>query len=172
MFKEKSLCYHLCVFFICCVAGWLFEVLFRSAKAGILVIPGFLYGCYLPVYGFGALMLLFVFSKRKPVPVYVFVVSFVMLTVFEYITHLAFDKIFGVSLWSYSAHFCNINGRVSLKQSIMLGAGGVAFIYVLHPLLKKLLSGISERKIRFFVICFTLIIAVDFTFSVLRVFFE
>lgn len=172
MFKENSLCHHICIFFICCVAGWLFEVVFRSAKAGALMIPGFLHGCYLPIYGFGALMLMFVFSKNKLFPGYVFIISFVLLTAFEYITHFAFDKIFDIRLWSYSAHFCNINGRVSLEQSLLLGVGGTAYVYLIYPFLQKLLLRISERKIRFFAFCITVTLVFDFVFSALSAFFN
>ncbi len=173
MFKENrlqnSFCYYICIFFVCCVAGWFFEVLFRSAKAGMLVIPGFLYGCYLPIYGFGALMLMFVFSGNKLFPGYVFAISFVLLTAFEYITHFAFDKVFDVQLWSYSAHFCNINGRVSLKQSIMLGIGGMAFVYVIYPFLNYILRRISEKKIQIFSFLVIIVMTVDTTFSVLKI---
>ncbi|MBQ4604190.1 MAG: putative ABC transporter permease [Clostridia bacterium] len=169
MFKENRLYYYICVFFLCCVAGWIFEVLFRSGKAGCLSVPGFLYGCYLPIYGFGALMLIFVFSGNKLFVGNVFVISFVLLTAVEYITHFFFDKILDVQLWSYSAHFCNINGRISLKQSIMLGVGGTAFVYVIYPFLNYILCRISEKKKQVFACFVILTMTIDAVFSVFRV---
>lgn len=48
------------------VAGWCIEVPFRSLFCRKLVIPGFLYGPYCPIYGFGVVAVtLFCNHKKK-----------------------------------------------------------------------------------------------------------
>jgi len=45
------------IFVVFSVAGWILESAFRSLRAKRMVNPGLLSGPYLPIYGFGAILL-------------------------------------------------------------------------------------------------------------------
>ena len=67
MEKEKQVnnkwYFYVCCFFVYCIIGWIYEVIWEFAIGNGFVNRGFLHGCYLPIYGFGALIL--IFSLRK-----------------------------------------------------------------------------------------------------------
>jgi len=176
-FIKKQLDFYVCVFFLCCVAGWCIEVVFRTLKAGWLIFPGFMYGCYLPLYGFGALIMvaffenatdkkLNVFSKLNIMPLVIFACSTILLSIMEYITHFALENYLNIELWSYTTHNFNLNGRVSLKQSVMFGGGGTVFIYSVYPVLKRLLLKVTPRLMKIAATTIAVVIIAEFILSV------
>ena len=55
--------FYVCCFFVYCVIGWIYEVIWEFKVGNGFVNKGFLHGCYLPVYGFGGIILLFSLKK-------------------------------------------------------------------------------------------------------------
>ncbi|MBW2140016.1 MAG: radical SAM protein [Deltaproteobacteria bacterium] len=111
---------YLIYFFVfASVLGWFFEVAYRSAKANRLVNPGALKGPYLPIYGFGALIILAgqtqlqYFSLPSRAIFYFFALSSL-----EYLTGLAYNTLFQTRYWDYSNERFNIGGHVCLRFSI------------------------------------------------------
>lgn len=66
-------------------------------------------------------------------------------TVVEYFTSLFQEILFGSRSWDYSGHYIHINGRVSLRMTLMWGALGLFFIRWILPLLRKMLSRMQGR---------------------------
>lgn len=58
----------------------------------------------------------------------------------EYFTSLFQEIFFGSRSWDYSGHYIHINGRVSLRMTLMWGALGVAFIRWVMPVLRAALE--------------------------------
>lgn len=58
----------------------------------------------------------------------------------EYFTSLFQEVVFGSRSWDYSEHYININGRVSLRMTIMWGMLGVLFVRWALPFLQKMLG--------------------------------
>ena len=56
---EKRISFYICVFLVCSFVGWVYESVWKSLVADEFVNSGFLYGFYLPVYGFGGLAIIF-----------------------------------------------------------------------------------------------------------------
>ena len=54
---------YVIIFFVYAVIGWLYEVLLFYFRGDGLINRGFLYGPYLPVYGFGGLLLVVLLNK-------------------------------------------------------------------------------------------------------------
>lgn len=74
----------LLVFFLYCVLGWCFESTVVSVKQRHFVNRGFLRGPMLPIYGFGAVLLLHVSLPLYDRPAALFFASMAAATVFEY----------------------------------------------------------------------------------------
>ena len=173
--SQNKLYYYVCIFVVCCVAGWMIEVVFRSLKAERLIVPGFLYGCYLPLYGVGSFLLVVCFGKASQkkvgwlridfMPLLILLGSMIVLSVLEYFTHFVLEKMFKTELWSYSAHRFNIQGRVSLKQSLMFGTGGTIFIYFVYPSLKNFVMSIREEVAKIAGVSSIIILSADFILS-------
>lgn len=113
------------------VGGWIIELFFRrffSAKKWIN--PGFLNGPYLPMYGFGTLLLYG--ACFIPLPRWALVLLLIVaLTLLEYVTGLIFIKGLKIKLWDYSARWGNVQGIICPLFSLLWGCIAAAFVYLL-----------------------------------------
>ncbi len=97
--KEKNtklnlVCTIFLTFFVYCIIGWLYEVIWLYILDGNLTNRGFLFGPYLPIYGFGMLLLLALLSnimKKKislnnklSIPALLIAFLFIFIVVIEY----------------------------------------------------------------------------------------
>lgn len=152
---NKKLTYIILTFILYAFIGWIYEVILEFYYGNGFVNRGFLFGPYLPVYGFGALLillLLYKFSKKKIrlgklniTPILVFILIFLLTTVVEYITGTMLDIFLGIRLWDYSHYTFNINGLVCLSASTRFAIGGTLFIYVLQPLFDRLINIVNVK---------------------------
>lgn len=107
------------------------------------------------VYGTGALLLIFYLGplQRRPVrlgrvnltPALVFVGVVVLTTVLELIASYIMQSITGGWLWDYTSYSFNFQGRIALNPSIRFGLGGMLFLYLLHPLFRRLSAQMPDR---------------------------
>ena len=124
--------------------GWVAEVVFVFVSTRHLENRGFLTGPFVPIYGFGALAMIYFVSPYIKNPFLVFIASVVIASVLEYVTHLALDKIFHVKLWDYSDKPFNLHGRICLENSLLFGMLGLLLLYVLQPFVSSLLIHIPH----------------------------
>ncbi len=152
-FKE----YYL-IFMMYAVIGWIYEVFLEVVvyKWGFSN-RGVLFGPWLPVYGFGALLFIFTvykLIKNKPlkkkillIPV-VFLGCMIMATLLELITSYLCEWIMGSWPWqTYADYKYNFQARIALSPSIRFGIGGVVFLYLLQPLFEKIMSKLKDNKL-------------------------
>lgn len=154
--------------------GWIYEVILEFYYGNGFVNRGFLHGPYLPVYGFGALLIIFSvykLSKKKLcigkvliTPILVFILIFIITTVVEYITGTILDVFFNKRLWDYSHYAFNINGLVCVNTSTRFAIGGTIFTYLLQPLFEKAIPKIP--KILNIVITSVLLITILIDFGI------
>ena len=130
--------------------GWLLEFFYRRYAHGKWINPGFLCGPCLPLYGSGLILLYglclidYSFIASKPLQIVVrILVQTVILTAIEYVTGLIFTKAFHVSLWDYSSRWGNIGGIICPLFSVIWGAVGALYSFLLHPWLEKLVPIIT-----------------------------
>ena len=127
-------------FFIYSVLGYISEVIYCSVPQRRFVNRGFLYGPYLPIYGFGSLIVTVLLDPFREAPLAVFLLAFVLTSCLEYFTSWLLEKLFSVKLWDYSKHKVNINGRVCLLNSTLFGLLGLAAEYLVQPWISDILS--------------------------------
>ncbi len=231
-------------FLIYALIGWLYEVLWMW-----FVVPphhfinrGVLLGPFLPIYGFGMLILLFLLQKfmskkhKASKPVYlsisvvtivtfiyttvieytttpkilhisdylkdygigllvvniifliiahllvkynkkiknlnlniviVFLLIWIITTVIEYVSHFAIDKFTGQLLWDYTKDFLNINARVNWDASRNFAIGGTFLLYVVQPLINKLLKLLNNKNKLFITLIIGIPMILDFIFHVI-----
>ena len=102
--------------------GWMYESILCSVAGKKLVNRGFLNGPVCPVYGTGAVAVVFVLSPLKDEPLALFLTSALLTTSLEYLTSWAMEKLFHARWWDYSKRFLNIHGRVCLRGFVAFGA--------------------------------------------------
>lgn len=64
----------------------------------------------------------------------------------EYISHFVIDKYIHKILWDYSKDFLNINTRVNWDASRNFAIGGTLALYLIQPLINKILHKIKSNK--------------------------
>ena len=97
-------------FYIYCFAGWIFESTYVSIRTGRFVNRGFLRLPMLPLYGTGAVMMLWVSLPVQDHMILVYLSGVLAATALEYVTGWAMERLFKVKYWDYSNQKYNLNG--------------------------------------------------------------
>lgn len=127
-------------FIIYSVIGWILETFSGYLLKNVLINRGFLIGPYTPIYGVCGILLSWLLHNESN-PIYVFVFSFLIASILEYLTSVIMEKMFKARWWDYSNRPFNINGRVYLGNSLIFGCLGCLLIEVIDPKLTFFLSG-------------------------------
>jgi len=152
------------LFWLFSIFGWLMEVVVCSISDKKLVNRGFLLGPYCPIYGFGGVVILCLYSYRDE-PLTCFILSMVICTIIEYISSYLMEKLFKVRWWDYSNDSFNINGRVCLRNSIAFGFLGMLCTSYLNPSLFAFLSKFNNHFLIFVSLFIFLITTIDIIVS-------
>lgn len=156
-------------FIIYSFLGWVLESTFRSILEKKLINTGFLIGPLCPIYGFGAcIMFLFLQGLSNNI-VLLFIVSFVLLTLWEYVVGVLLEKMFHTKYWDYSNHKINFQGRICLTNSIYWGVLGVVFIKIIHPLVQSGIQKVDSHLLHIIVIIATIAFLTDMIVTIIRV---
>lgn len=148
-------------FFIYSFIGWCIETVYVSIYQGRFVFRGFLFGPLCPVYGFGALIILFVLEPLNGNLLMFFSGAVFLTSALEYLTGYFLKTAFNSVIWDYSTDLLNFQGRISLKCSIIWGFLSLFFIKILHPAINRLIRYIPENHKEMFSNLITLCFAVD-----------
>ncbi len=129
---------ELCAVFLLFIAystlGWCGEMLYCSIPKGRLCEKrGFLNGLLCPIYGHGALLVLYALDGGFSNPLLTFVFGALLTSVLEYFTSWLMEKLFHMRWWDYSHYRFQINGRVCLLNSTCFGLACVLLCHVVHP---------------------------------------
>lgn len=164
--RNYSLLNCVLFFFLFSFVGWLFEVCFYLVNEGSFINRGVMTGPWLPIYGFGGLMIIFFLKPLRPKPPALFGASFVMCGVLEYMTSWVLELVAHKRWWDYTGYFMNLNGRVCLEGLTVFGLGGLAVTYLVAPLSDGLLNMLPEKKRKVLAAVLLVLFAIDCVWSV------
>lgn len=153
----KTLIIVATLFVIGSLFGYVLEVIYRRIAGKKWVNPGFLVGPYLPIYGFGVIVLYGVSNIVLPVPGWAdvlikIVLIGVMMTLIELVGGLIFVNGMHIKLWDYSDRWGNFKGVICPLFSAIWLAIGSLYFFLLNPILVNAISWISENLIYSFFI--------------------
>lgn len=131
---------YLWFFIIYAFLGWSIEVAFHAVTSGKFVNRGFLNGPVCPIYGFGMIILIFLLGSLVEYSFVLFIGSFFLTSILEFITGFILEKIFDTKWWDYSEKPFNIKGYVCLSFSILWGLAAVFMLNIIHPTISSLIS--------------------------------
>lgn len=157
----KSFIEIVLIFFTFSIFGWVWELLYDFLKNGVLANHGVLLGPWLPIYGYGAILMYICLKRFKQSPTIVFMGSFVLCTCIEYCTAWYLETFLHNTWWDYSNMPFNIDGRICLLASIFFGIGGLFAMYVVIPKIKKTMARFSLRRITILCIVLCCLFTVD-----------
>ncbi|MDO4327807.1 MAG: hypothetical protein Q4C66_00530 [Lachnospiraceae bacterium] len=136
--------YQWILFFFCyCFFGWIFESTYVSLKSRRFVNRGFLRLPMLPLYGTGAVMMLFVSLPVKDNLVLVYFSGVVAATALEYVTGWGMEKLFKMRYWDYSNQRFNVKGYICLSSSIAWGFLTIFLTEVIHRPIEHMVLGMD-----------------------------
>ena len=123
---NKKILIYFAVAVISGVFGFIYETLFYRIDLGYFVKRGTTFGPWIPIYAFGGCGIL------------------------EFVTGYILYQYFGIRLWDYNTeiwNFGNIGGYICLRSVMFFGFSGLLLIYVIMPILKNILSKLSNRTV-------------------------
>lgn len=153
-------------FIIYSMAGWILESVYRSFCEKKLINTGFLQGPFCPIYGIGAIIMFLFLGQFKQYIFLLFIISFFVLSVWEYIVGVLLEAIFKTKYWDYSSHRFNIKGRVCLFNSIAWGILGVLFVRYIHPFVQDNLNKVEPYILNFVIYSISICFIIDTIISV------
>ena len=163
---EYSWYQWLTFFFIYCFFGWIFESTYVSLKKRQFVNRVFLRLPLLPLYGTGAVMMLWVSLPVKDNLFLVYVSGVVAATVLEYVTGWGMERLFKMKYWDYSNQRFNVKGYICLSSSIAWGFLTILLTEVIHRPIERYVLGLPLMVDLVCVIVVSLLFAADTAESV------
>ena len=130
------------LFFFYCFCGWVWESCYVSLCQRHWVNRGFLHGPLLPIYGSGAIIILFATIPVADDLRLVWLLGMMAATALEYVTGDVMERIFKVRYWDYSKQKFNLNGHICLSSSIAWGFFSILLVRFIHPPIARLLAAV------------------------------
>ena len=163
------------LFVIGSLLGYGIEVLYRRfVSQKKWVNPGFMVGPYIPLYGFGTLILFslsqlnftsYGVSEAWSNVIIVLIIGAAM-TLIELIAGLIFIKGLHLKLWDYSKRKWNYKGIICPLFSLIWFLVGVGYFYLLNPWFVKAIKFFDDNVIYTFFIGLVIgMMIVDFAYS-------
>lgn len=149
-------------FFIYAFIGWVVEVSYHAVTVGKFINRGFLSGPYCPIYGFGAISVIFfltdIAGKNKFV---LFLGSIIIASLIELVAGFLLEKIFHERWWDYSEKKLNIGGYICLEFSVIWGMFCFLLYEAVHPLISNLVKLIPLTALKYIDIVLAIVMLID-----------
>lgn len=152
-------------FMFYCLVGWIGESLYVSWEYKKWVNRGFINGPFLPIYGFGAIIMLFATLPVRSNILLIFLFGMLAATALEYFTGWAIEKLFKARYWDYTYQPFNLNGYICLGCSLTWGLCAILLIKIVHSPVEKLVALINPTLLIVIDIIFLVYFALDLSVS-------
>lgn len=117
--------------------GWLLDSSYRSLTERKWVNAGYFKGPFCPIYGFGGLALLSVFTYFSFLPLFIlFMVAGISLVIVEYLGGVFAEHFLRLKLWDYSSSHYHLGGHIDLLHSSYWFFLSVSCYYLFFPFMK------------------------------------
>ena len=164
--KQDSFWPMVMIFFTMSLTGWVWEVCLHLISEGRLVNRGLLHGPWLPLYGYGSILILTVLHRLRKKPLLEFLAIVLLCGCLEYGISWFLEQAYdGMRWWDYSDYFLNLNGRICVEGLLAFGIGGMAIVYVYAPFLDRLFRRIPKKILVMVCLVLILIFSVDLIYS-------
>jgi len=134
----------LLLFFLFSFAGWCWETSLYLVKEHRLINRGFLSGPFLPIYGFGAMLLLGLCLPLAQRPLLACAAGMIAASAFEYAAGAAIEKLLYVRYWDYTGSIWSIGGHVCLLSALTWAAMTGLLIYGIWPAVYPVIARVPD----------------------------
>ncbi|WP_276932678.1 putative ABC transporter permease [Dubosiella newyorkensis] len=118
--------------------GWVVQGLYVGYKQHKFLNTGFFHGPYVPIFGVGCLLIIYIVDPLSRNPFLVFINTFWITSVIEYWTSWYLQKKYHRLWWDYSNKPFNIHGRVCLLNSTLYGIAGLVITFFIQPYVQRM----------------------------------
>lgn len=168
--KKISISEIFIIFYIMSIFGTVIETVWGFYRHGtILIRTSMILECMIPLYGLGALILLFILKKVNTKNIFlIFLISFIVGGLFEVICAYFQEIVIGTYSWDYSSKFLPFfGGKTCFKYCVFWGIIGIVWIKYIFPFLHKIINKIKGRKIKKIALLLFVIFFVDASLSII-----
>lgn len=144
--RKQIITFFLLFIIITGIFGWVYEVLFYYLNSGFetFYLRGRNFLPWINIYMYGGLLILFLAYKYKKKPILVLLISMISTGILEFLTgYILYGKLGWTKYWDYNQeilNFGNIGGYICLRSVIVFGICGLLLVYVIVPLLLKIIK--------------------------------
>ena len=156
--------------------GWIMESAIESVIKRKFINRGFLTGPICPIYGVGAILIIVSsewininFGSNFASFIINIVFATILVTMLEYFTGLALEKIFNCKWWDYSKIPFNFHGYICLPFSLIWGLLAFVLLQIAHPIISQNILSIFGWMKGYFVILILLYLLADTIKSVFEI---
>ncbi len=154
------------LFFIYSFLGWIWEVCYVSACQRKLTNRGFLYSPILPIYGFGAIVVLISTLPFTENLYLVYIFGALGATLLEVVTGYSMEVLFKTRYWDYSNQKFNYKGYICLSSTIAWGFFSIIMVRYINVPIENFVFSINSTLLEVLVLVLLVIFTVDVTKSV------
>lgn len=98
---------------------------------------GLIYGPFNPLYGFGAMILVYLLLRKPLSNLKTFLYGSLIGGVVEYLVSFLQETFTGTTSWDYTGFIGNINGRTNIPYMLVWGALAFVLVKVIYPFISK-----------------------------------
>lgn len=144
--KKEIKIYDLIWYFIIfSILGMVIETLYCYITTGVIESrKGLIWGPFCPVYGIGAVVLIYALNRYRKNWLLLFITGTILGSVVEYMLSFGLEAIYGIRFWEYSYITENLNGRICIPYSIFWGMLSILVIKLIKPIIDKLINLIPQ----------------------------
>lgn len=160
--KKEIKIYDLIWYFIIfSILGMVIETLYCYITTGVIESrKGLIWGPFCPVYGIGAVVLIYALNRYRKNWLLLFITGTILGSVVEYMLSFGLEAIYGIRFWEYSYITENLNGRICIPYSIFWGMLSILVIKLIKPIIDKLINLIPQyfgKKLEIVLIIFLIL---------------
>lgn len=155
------------------IFGFIYEVIFYYINGGFksLYMRGICFGPWIDIYVIGGILIYLMCRKFKEKPWLVFLLSGAICGILEYLAGFMIYNLFdGKRAWDYNTeilNFGNIDGFICLRSVLFFALSGLILIYVIVPIINKLLSSKHSKTFENIFIILGIIFIIDEVYNLL-----
>ena len=124
--------------------GWVYEYFFYYMNSGFkqFYMRGSNFLPWINIYAYGAFLIIAMTYRKRENPLQVFLLSMLVTGILEYFSgYILYGKLGWTKCWDYNQeilNFGNIGGYVCLRSVLVFGLSGLALMYLILPVLSKI----------------------------------
>ena len=135
------------IFIIGCFLGFSYETINDYVCGRGFMLRASYIGPWCPIYGIGCVVLSAIFTpvkeaiNNKILKLLATTIGIaIVVTLIELAASYICEIIMGYCPWDYSDYWLNFNGRIAFKSTLIFVIGGSVMLYLINPLLKRLVE--------------------------------